>query len=35
MKGLTKELIGMRIAKELHDGMYINLGIGLPTYLCI
>lgn len=31
MKGLTRELIGMRIAKELGQGMYINLGIGLPT----
>ena len=31
MKGLSRELIGMRIAKELHEGMYVNLGIGLPT----
>ena len=31
MAGLTRELIGMRIAKELREGMYINLGIGLPT----
>ena len=31
MAGLTRELIGMRIAKEFHEGMYINLGLGLPT----
>lgn len=31
MKGLTRELIAMRIAKELGEGMYVNLGIGLPT----
>jgi len=29
--GLTSELIAMRIAKELRDGMYVNLGVGLPT----
>ena len=29
--GLTKELIALRAVKELHDGMYVNLGIGLPT----
>ncbi|GIV42396.1 MAG: succinyl-CoA--3-ketoacid-CoA transferase [Vicingaceae bacterium] len=28
---LTKEQIAMRIAKELKDGMYVNLGIGIPT----
>lgn len=26
-----RELIGTRIALELHDGDYVNLGIGLPT----
>jgi 3-oxoacid CoA-transferase subunit B len=30
-EGLTRELIALRVAKELKDGMYINLGIGLPT----
>lgn len=28
---LTREQIAMRIAKELRDGDYINLGIGIPT----
>jgi 3-oxoacid CoA-transferase subunit B len=29
--GLTRELIAMRVARELRDGMAVNLGIGLPT----
>lgn len=28
---LTKEQIAQRIAQELHDGNYVNLGIGIPT----
>jgi len=28
---LTKEQIAQRIAKELRDGYYVNLGIGIPT----
>lgn len=28
---LTRELIALRVARELHDGMAVNLGIGLPT----
>jgi 3-oxoacid CoA-transferase subunit B len=28
---LTRELIALRIAQELQDGMAVNLGIGLPT----
>jgi 3-oxoacid CoA-transferase subunit B len=28
---LTKEDIAKRIAKELKDGYYVNLGIGIPT----
>src|SRR5690349_16001033 len=28
---LTREQIAQRIAKELRDGYYVNLGIGLPT----
>jgi 3-oxoacid CoA-transferase subunit B len=29
--GLTRELIALRVARELTDGMVVNLGIGLPT----
>ncbi|MBC7873442.1 MAG: CoA transferase subunit B [Ferruginibacter sp.] len=28
---LTKEQIAQRIAEELRDGYYVNLGIGIPT----
>ncbi len=28
---LTKEQIAQRIAQELQDGFYVNLGIGIPT----
>jgi 3-oxoacid CoA-transferase subunit B len=28
---LTKEQIAQRISKEVKDGMYVNLGIGIPT----
>jgi 3-oxoacid CoA-transferase subunit B len=29
--GLTRELIALRVARELRAGMIVNLGIGLPT----
>jgi len=29
--GLSKELIALRVVKELQEGMYVNLGIGLPS----
>jgi 3-oxoacid CoA-transferase subunit B len=28
---LTKEQLALRIARELKDGYYVNLGIGIPT----
>lgn len=29
--GLSRELIALRATKELSEGIYVNLGIGLPT----
>ena len=31
---MSKEIIVKRAAKEVKDGMYINLGIGIPHTYC-
>jgi 3-oxoacid CoA-transferase subunit B len=31
VQGLSRELIALRVARELQEGMVVNLGIGLPT----
>ena len=31
LEGLSRELIALRISREIKDGDYVNLGIGIPT----
>lgn len=33
MKGLTREQMAQRLAQDIPDGVFVNLGIGLPTHV--
>ncbi|MBN1643215.1 MAG: 3-oxoadipate CoA-transferase, partial [Dehalococcoidales bacterium] len=30
-EGIPREMIALRVSKEIKDGDYVNLGIGIPT----
>jgi len=31
IEGLPREMVALRVSKEIPDGSYVNLGIGIPT----
>ena len=33
LEGLPREMIALRASKEIKDGSYVNLGIGIPTLI--
>src|SRR5512137_1062862 len=30
-QGLSREMIALRVSREIKEGSYVNLGIGIPT----